>query len=137
MAIVDMDLWNRANAVHAARAPVKAGKAVVHRPMLPRQEYLLSGLLRCGACNGMMRVQQTTRDGSPRFACGPAFANGSCEHRRGYDHARLQAAVFDHLRAAMTDPAAIVEAARAFHQRTEELNKANRTSRADLQKRLA
>jgi CheY-like chemotaxis protein len=36
----------------------------------------------------------------------------------------------------MTDPAAIVEAARAFHEETAKLNRANRSSRTDLQKRL-
>ena len=48
------------------------------RPVVPRNnEHPLAGVLRCGVCNGHMRIAQSSRNGGPRAACANA-------HQRGY-----------------------------------------------------
>ena len=134
MRIVDQALWDRAQAVRASRAVVWDGK-VQHRPIVPRQNYLLSGILRCGSCHGAMRVQ-AVRNGKARFACGAALANGSCGNRQSFCHDRLLAAVLDHVAEVTLNPTALEAAARGYQRRNQELAKQGNRSRADLQKRL-
>lgn len=62
-----------------------AGGKVMRRPVVARGEHLLSGLLRCGTCNGHMRISNTSRDGTSRVACAAAHQHHTCEHTKTYD----------------------------------------------------
>ena len=84
--IVPQALWDAANAIRKARGLAKFGPGgkQVRVPTTPRSTHLLSGLLKCGVCGGMMRMQQKAREGSPRIACAAAHQRSTCDHRKGY-----------------------------------------------------
>jgi site-specific DNA recombinase len=100
-----------------------------------RNDYLLAGLLRCGACGGHMRIANTSRGGGGRVACATAHQHGTCSHST-YDLDRLQRAVLDGMRRHLTDPATITEAARAFHAEWAAREKKTRGDAAQTRKQL-
>ncbi len=130
--IIDQDLWDAANGVRQDRARHKFGEGGKVRRFLraSAREHLLSGLLRCGACQGHMRVAQVSRDGAPRVTCAAAHQHGTCEHRKSYDLDKLQAGVLAGLRDMLTDPEAIAREARAFHKEYAEREKKIESIRA-------
>lgn len=73
--IVDQALWDAAQA-H------RDGRRRGQRPgtIIPRRDHLLAGILRCGVCNGMMRMVN-----SRQFACAAADAKGTCAHGKSYN----------------------------------------------------
>ncbi len=85
--IIDQPLWDAAQKVRTDRSVKKfgAGGKVTRRPVVARGEHLLSGLLRCGTCNGHMRISNTSRDGTSRVACAAAHQHHTCEHTKTYD----------------------------------------------------
>jgi site-specific DNA recombinase len=85
--IIDQPLWDAAQKVRTDRSVKKfgAGGKVVRRPVVARGEHLLSGLLRCGTCNGHMRISNTSRDGTSRVACAAAHQHHTCDHTKTYD----------------------------------------------------
>jgi site-specific DNA recombinase len=85
--IVDQPLWDAAQKVRTDRSVKKfgAGGKVIRRPVVARGEHLLSGLLRCGTCNGHMRISNTSRNGTSRVACAAAHQHHTCEHTKTYD----------------------------------------------------
>lgn len=97
MRIIDQDLWDAAQAVRTGRAVKMFGKGgrVVRRPVVQRGDWLLSGMLRCGSCNGHMRIAQKSRDGTGRVACAAAHQHRTCEHTKTYDIAKLMAGITD------------------------------------------
>jgi site-specific DNA recombinase len=85
--IIDQTLWDAAQKVRTDRSVKKfgAGGKVTRRPVVARGEHLLSGLLRCGTCNGHMRISNTSRNGTSRVACAAAHQHHTCEHTKTYD----------------------------------------------------
>lgn len=85
--IIDQALWDAAQKVRTDRSVKKfgAGGKVTRRPVVARGEHLLSGLLRCGVCNGHMRISNTSRNGTSRVACAAAHQHHTCEHTKTYD----------------------------------------------------
>jgi site-specific DNA recombinase len=90
--IIPQDLWDAAQKVRTDRSVKKfgAGGKVTRRPVLARGEHLLSGLLRCGTCNGHMRIANTSRNGTSRVACAAAHQHHTCEHTKSYDAGTLE-----------------------------------------------
>jgi site-specific DNA recombinase len=117
--IISDDLWNAAQAVRKGRACAKFGPEgkVIRRPVIARSPQMLNGLLRCGACNGPMRISNTSRDGTSRVACAAAHQHGTCSHSKTYDLGKLETGILEGLKGQLTDPAAIAEAAKAYHTR--------------------
>jgi site-specific DNA recombinase len=136
--IVDEALWLAANEMRRGRAVTRFGRTgkVGRRPVVARTEHLLAGLLRCGICGGHMRIAQQSRGGAPRVACATAHQHSACEHRKTYDLDVLQTAVLDQMRARLTDPAMIAEAAKAFHERWAENNKKARLDQSEVKREL-
>jgi len=114
--IVPQDLWNAANAVRTSRGVAKFGKGgkVARRAVVPRNEHLLGGLLRC-ECGSHMRISNTSRSGTSRVACAAAHQHGTCANTKTYDLDVLQAEILACMRAQLTDPKRIQKAVRAFH----------------------
>jgi site-specific DNA recombinase len=73
--IIEQSVWDAAQTHRDGR---RRGK----RPgtIIPRRDHLLAGILRCGVCNGMMRMVN-----SRQFACAVADAKGTCEHGKSYN----------------------------------------------------
>jgi site-specific DNA recombinase len=136
--IIDEKTWTAAQELRQGRSFAKFGRKgwVARRPVVPRNERLLAGLLRCGVCGGQMRIAQKSRDGSSRVACASAHGHSACQHRKSYDLAVLESAVLDQMREHLTDPRMITEAARGFHDQWAEDNKRKRAEQSDVQRQI-
>lgn len=131
--IIDQKLWDAAQAVRKARSTAKFGPSgeYTKRATLERKDHLLTGLLRCGVCNGRMSIGNGAgRNGSPRVCCSSGNANGTCSHRKSYDLGRLQKGVIEGFRENLTDPKVTAELARTFHARYAENMKNDGAERA-------
>src|SRR5262249_30852421 len=86
--------------------PPRGGAHVAYSP------YLLSGVLRCGCCGARMVAQTTTRKKGTDvyryrvYRCRFAKTKGPvvCTHGTGYRQERLEGALLDKFREAMTAP---------------------------------
>jgi site-specific DNA recombinase len=122
--IVPQDLWNAVKARQEAhdrkRAAVTAAGAdkrgLGASQALRRPRYLLSGLLRCGLCDGPMTIV-----GSGFYYCAGSHEKGprACRGMKGIKARKLEAMVLDLLRDHLMQPeavAAFLEDYRAQHQ---------------------
>jgi site-specific DNA recombinase len=133
--IMDDELWNAAQNLRASRARAAFGPTG-KRPFISHsKKHLLANILRCGACGSHMRINSVTR-GVPYAACTAAKLYGTCEHHRTYNMQRLQAGVLAGFRSRLTDPRALMEAARAYHAEWTERNKKNRGEHAAVLAKL-
>jgi site-specific DNA recombinase len=134
--IIDDKLWGAAEKVRNGRSVAKyglSGKIVRHHPVVARSQHLLSGLLRCGACNGHMIV--TKMSGGKRYVtCSAAFQKATCSHRKSYVMNSLQELVLDGMRNRLTDPKAITEAARVYHSEYQAQSKKQSAERQLVEK---
>jgi site-specific DNA recombinase len=115
--IIDQSLWDAVQSVRTNRSVAlfdASGKAKRRVPITHRSEHVLAGILRCATCGGNMRINSRTAAGS-RVACATAYRTNTCDHRHSYDLGQLTAGVVSGMREHLTDPAALVVAARAFH----------------------
>ena len=136
--IVPQELWDAAQAIRERRAVSKFGPGgkVLRRPVAARNAHLLAGVLRCGACDGHMRVGQVSRDGSARVVCAAAHQHGTCNHRKSYDIEILKKTVLDHFRSSLTDPERIKKATKAYHSEYEKTAKQNNAEKIAAIKQL-
>jgi site-specific DNA recombinase len=117
--IIPQTLWDSVQKVRSARAVHMFGPTGKprRRPVIPRNnEHPLAGVLRCGVCNGHMRIAQSSRDGGPRAACANAHQRGTCEHTRSFDMDVLLKDVAEKMEIKLLSPKAIEEAMRAWKQ---------------------
>lgn len=123
--IVDQPLWDAAQAVRRGRSVAKFGpNGMTTRAVIPRGDHLLSGLLRCGQCNGDMIVVSKSR-GEQFVSCAAARTKATCEHRKSYSIDGLKKLVLDNFRDNMVDPKRHAEALRAAHTEYAALAKKN------------
>jgi site-specific DNA recombinase len=136
--IVNQELWDRAQAVRQRRSTIKFGPTGKMRSgsVISRGDYLFAGLLRCGVCNGHMRIANTSRNGTSRVACATAHQHGTCRHGKSYDAGVLRQLIVDNLRSSLIDPETVKEATRAFHERFTERSKRDNSERIAAQKQL-
>jgi site-specific DNA recombinase len=136
--IIDDKLWDAAQKVREDRSLAHFGEGgqSSRRPSIPRSNHLLLELLRCGECGGPMRINSTSNKGVPLFACATAHQRNTCTNRKAYNLAKLQRDFLDGMKEHLTDPAAIVEAARAYHAQYAKRMKQNRTDAIELRKRF-
>ncbi|TYL70050.1 recombinase family protein, partial [Bradyrhizobium cytisi] len=117
--IVPQELWDRAQKVRSARAVSMFGPTGKprRRAVIPRNnEHPLAGVLRCGVCNGHMRIAQSSRNGAPRAACASAHQRGTCEHTHSFDMDVLLEDASDKIQVKLLSPKAIEEAMRAWKE---------------------
>lgn len=127
--IVDDDLWARAHArLHATSAAV-AG------PGQRRPLYLLSGLIRCGACGGAM----TSAGSGGYLRCSGRSNRGgsSCSNTRNPSYPRIEGVVLQGIRANLLHPVAIDEAMKAFRHTLATERKSLAQQRGPLESQLA
>jgi site-specific DNA recombinase len=105
--------------IHAARNPLNR----THRP-----KSLLSGLLRCGCCDGPYTLR-----GQGRFACSNHLDTNTCSNGRTITRAKIEQRVLDGLRDKLMAPEAAAEAVRAFVAETNRLNHERQATRASSQ----
>jgi DNA invertase Pin-like site-specific DNA recombinase len=135
--IIPQALWVSARKVRSARAIHMFGPTGKprRRPVIPRNnEHPLAGVLRCGVCNGHMRIAQSSRNGAPRAACANAHQRGTCEHTRSFDMDILLKDVAEKMEVKLLSPKAIEEAMHAWKEERKSDRKKN-SERANLERR--
>ncbi|WP_063791805.1 recombinase family protein [Bradyrhizobium valentinum] len=135
--IISDELWNAAQKVRQQRAVKKFGPGgkVVRRPVTPRGEHLFGGLLRCGACNGPMRIANTSRSGTSRVACAAAHQHQTCSHSKSYDIDTLREGMAEKMVTHLTTDEAIDAAFEAFREERK-LGATNDSQRKALERKL-
>jgi site-specific DNA recombinase len=127
--IVDDRLWNGVQTERKKRTIARLPDGgIAHRPVLQRGEHLLSGLLRCGACNGHMIFTKLSR-GKRYSTCSAAHQTSMCSHRRSYQVDLIQEAASIAIREELADPA---EYARKAKLRAAEFEEGRRRQRKEL-----
>ena len=138
--IVPQVLWNRAQEVRSARAVSMFGPTGKprRRVVIPRNnEHPLAGVLRCGVCNGHMRIAQSSRNGAPRAACASAHQRGACEHTRSFDMDVLLEDASDNIQLKLLSPKAIEEAMCAWkEERKNDRNKGSEHAKLERRRRV-
>jgi site-specific DNA recombinase len=135
--ITPQELWDTAQKVRSARAVHMFGPTGKprRRPVIPRNnEHPLAGVLRCGVCNGHMRIAQSSRNGAPRAACANAHQRGTCEHTRSFDMDVLLEDVSVKIDVKLLSPKAIEEAMSAW-QKERKKDRKKVSERASLERR--
>jgi site-specific DNA recombinase len=103
--IVDDDTWAAAQGVKQAHGG-GAHKATPKR----RQQHLLSGKIRCGACG----ATYVSRDGC-ELTCTGFYYRGTCDNSRRVKRAQIEARVLEEIAALLATPEAVTEATRRLH----------------------
>ncbi|MGY4327596.1 site-specific DNA recombinase [Bradyrhizobium sp. LB7.2] len=138
--IVPQVLWNRVQEVRSARAVSMFGPTGKprRRAVIPRNnEHPLAGVLRCGVCNGHMRIAQSSRNGAPRAACASAHQRGTCEHTRSFDMDVLLEDASNKIQLKLLSPKAIEEAMCAWkEERKNDRNKGSENSKLERRRRV-
>jgi site-specific DNA recombinase len=135
LCIVDQNLWDAVQAVRNERSIHKFGEAGL-KVRARRSTHLLSGLLRCGQCNGPMIFTSTSR-GRQFVACAAAKTKSLCSHTKSYDAELLKQLVVENLRANLTDPKRHAEALKAATLNTLRWPRKIRARRSRRKNRLA
>jgi site-specific DNA recombinase len=99
--IVDQDLWERVKSRQAAlRKDTRTDRGQERSFWAQtRPKYLLSGLLRCGACGGAY-----TKINANLFGCAAARNKGTCSNRINIRRDAIEAMVWDGLKKRLMDP---------------------------------
>ena len=135
--IIPQALWDSAQKVRSERAIHMFGPTGKprRRPVVPRNsEHPLAGVLRCGVCNGHMRIAQSSRNGGPRAACANAHQRGTCEHTHSFDMDVLLKDVAEKMEVRLLSPKAIQEAMRAWKEERKSDQRKN-SERSNLERR--
>ena len=103
LSIIDQGLWDAVHGVRISRGIKVHGGNYTARATLARKRTLLSGLIRCEACGGLMTVTASARNGK-RVSCSTATYRKTCNHTKSYDLNTLIAAALDHMHKNLTDP---------------------------------
>lgn len=108
LAIVDAATWARCNARTTAQAEATGGRSTAERRARGTRSYLLSGLLRCGACDSLMMITGGA-EGRRYYQCRAAAARGTCtESSRILEH-ETREAFLGSLRSVLTSPEVVAE----------------------------
>jgi site-specific DNA recombinase len=100
LAIVDRATWDRANVREEPRAEA-SGRG--------RRAFLLSGLLRCGACGALMAIHGGG-DGDRRYyRCSRANATGACDNRLSLRELDARTTIVGALRDTLLDPELVAD----------------------------
>jgi site-specific DNA recombinase len=124
--IVDQSLFERV----AKRMESVGGTQAKHAP---RSKRLLSGLLKCGCCDGGMTIIGSDRSG-PRIQCSVYKESGACENGARYYIEKIERLVIDVLRIQLANPDLIKEYVKAYREERNRTESAARRQRANLER---
>lgn len=131
--IVDDALFAAVRARKESRAATSGtrGRALAR----PRRPF--SGLLRCGVCGGGMSITRKGRSGAVYVRCTTARESGGCTQTRQPRLDRIEAAIFDRLRAELSDPVYVRAYLAEYHAERQRLAAAARKDRRTLERAAA
>jgi len=124
--IVPDQLWQAVQArKRAAGSPHTSG---------PKTRRILSGLIRCGACGGVM-VSQGNRHGTARLQCASYIESGTCANGRRVKRDAIERLGLDGLRRELAEPAYLAEYVTAYNAERRRLASDAGNARGTLEKR--
>jgi hypothetical protein len=127
--IIEQNLWDAAHALRKSRGnKINAVSGQSERAVVPRKLHLLSGLLRCGECNGQMSITASSRNGQ-RVGCSVSYNTRSCKHGKTYDLGKLTALAVDSMCSHLVDTEFLKEKARERTLEFARLEKENNGAR--------
>ena len=130
--IVDDELWSKAKDRQlATRANIAEPRGKLRLERARRPRYLLSGLLKCGACGG--GFSKISRD---HYGCSTARNKGTCDNLLVIRHDRLEASVLEGLKVHLMQPEAVREFVAEFHREMNRLSAAHDQERDKLEREL-
>jgi site-specific DNA recombinase len=100
--IVPEPLWE---AVRGRAEPEQRAKLARERQGSGRRSYLLSGLLRCATCSGLMQIHGG-EEGRRYYRCSAARARGTCENRLSVREETIRSALLTAIRDRLASPEA-------------------------------
>jgi site-specific DNA recombinase len=122
--IVDQSLFDSV----AKRLDSVGGKQAKHAP---RSKRILSGLLKCGCCNGGMTIIGSDRSG-PRIQCSVFKESGACDNAARYYISKIEKLVVDALRIQLANPDLIKEYVKAYREERNRAESSARRQRSNL-----
>jgi site-specific DNA recombinase len=132
--IVDEAVWDavqaRLNAIRASPGSTKQRESQFWKQRRPR--YLLTGLLHCGECGGMMAAI-----GKDYLACAAARNGAGCSNRASIRRRRVEEVVLEGLKKQLMEPQLVEEFIRAFHEEINRQNSAGEMHALEHQAELA
>jgi DNA invertase Pin-like site-specific DNA recombinase len=134
--IIDQHLWDAAQQRRRDNSNFAEGGVIVRKTIARNKTHLLSGLLRCGACNGNMIVASVSR-GRSYVKCRAAHNKSACEHARLYDIEKMKALVLENLRDKTADPEWMLELMNGYNSQYAELGKTDDGERAGIERQLS
>jgi site-specific DNA recombinase len=136
--IVSDELWNAAHAIRLKRQHEKFGvSGYVRHATVTRKQDLLSGLIVCASCSGLMSTIASSCRGGRRVACSNATQRKTCNHTKSYNVAQLTAGAIRYMHAHLTDPEFLKEKAKAKAQEAAKLSREESEERRKVENQLA
>lgn len=135
--IINQALWDRVQARRQQRSQKKFGPSgKVVRKSVDRSPHLLSGLLQCGACGGLMKFKGKNRKGHSRVVCASAYNYSSCSHAKDYDVEVLKEMAVINLKQMLSDENNVRQAAQEASRHFEVIAKRNNGERTEITRKL-
>ena len=132
--IVDQAVWDavqaRLNAIRASPGSTKQRQSEFWKQRRPK--HLLTGLLHCGECGGMMAAI-----GKDYLACTAARSGAGCSNRSSIRRSRVEGVVLEGLKGQLMAPELVEEFIRAFHEEVNRQNSAQEMHAVEHQAELA
>ena len=132
--VVDQATWvvvqARLDAIRASPRSQKQRKSEFWKHRRPK--HLLTGLVRCGECGGLMGSI-----GKDYLACTAARSGAGCSSRRSIKRSRVEEVVLEGLKARLMAPDMAEEFIRAFHEEINRQRSADELRVAENQAELA
>ena len=133
--IIEQGLWDAVQVVRNQRSLHKFGEEGL-KVRGRRNTHLLSGLLRCGQCNGPMIFTSTSR-GRQFVACAAAKTKSACSHAKSYDADLLKQLIIGDIRTKFDRSETQAEALKAAHTEYATLAKKNSGEKVAAEKQIS
>jgi site-specific DNA recombinase len=130
--IVPEILWDRVQARRAQRSTSRI-KGIRRAE---RSHHLLSGLLRCGACGGNMKIKGKDRDGHSRIVCSNAYNYRACTNSKTYDIETVKNTAVTNLKKLLANECNVEIAVKEAAKHFETIAKRDTGKRAEITRKL-
>lgn len=130
--IVDHEAFTAVQALVKGKAKTPRQSAAMKRP-----KYLLSGLLRCGACGGGMSTTGRDKFGRIRVACSTHRETRTCPAPHTFRLDKIEALAVATLRQGLSHPAVMAEYVKTYNDERQKLAREAAGRRTSLEKKAA
>jgi site-specific DNA recombinase len=137
LAIVDLPTWSAANVKLRESAETYRQLTPSERRGTGRRAYLLSGILRCGACGALMAIHGGGTSGRHYYRCSAASSRGTCSSRRCAREEDVRTTFLETLRAHLTSPELLADVRAAIVEVLAEESQGASAQRGDRLARIA